>query len=49
MNKPVKKSLEEMTKVELLQKCKQYRFVLIKLNNEIKKLEEEIQELRKKK
>lgn len=44
----MKKSLEEMTKIELLAMCKKYRFVLFKLNEEIENLKREIEILKKK-
>lgn len=53
--KQVKKSLEEMSKIELFEYAKRCRFMLGKLHSEmdedkarIKELEEEIEDLKKK-
>ena len=40
-------NLETLSKIELLQKCKQYKFVLFKLNKEIEDLKLEVEYYKK--
>jgi len=37
------KTVEEMTKIELIDKCKKQRFVLQRLNKEIEELKEQLE------
>lgn len=46
---PAYKPLDQMTKLELLDKCKKQRFVLQKLNKEIEDLQRELQYLKNQK